>query len=1052
MIPLRISLKGFLCYKDEQEISFDSNATLWMLSGLNGSGKSSIFDAVTYALFGHHRGGSQHAAELINKDSDGLAVEFDFRLDSQVYRVRRTLRRTARGASAATQQIYRYQPSPYGGGKKGGDWVAVEGSNYKRQFEEWINEKIGLTYETFTSSVLLLQGKAEKLLGSKPEERRAVLASIVDLERYERLYEKADAKRKELKGKLEVLSDRLAALPEVKPEQIAEAEKAICVAEEAQQQARAEVERLREWKHQAEKWIELQDNLSRARQRWQRAEELLDKAADIERDLERLRELREVLPRLTEIANCRVEIHNAQARIEGLSKERRKAEELLHERTIALEQARNKRESLRKLLDAEEAKQRTARERLHEAKLHLDRLTRYESQKLDLAKVRESLARLPADAEQDVIQAREWCNRLAEVHRLTPLLERFARQRDELRQAVQSEAAAQRALEEITARGNKHKAEMEKLAPLVDEAKQKLQHASDAATEARTLVKQARDSLAEASQLEGAAVCRHCGQKLLPGHIEDEKRKRSELLRQAQAREGLAKEALRQAQEQERKLRNDYAKAERDRNDARVEFEQARAQLNQAKQEIKRLCGECAHSYEELPHEHRKKISAVAPEDWLTTTYPTAADLQALRAEAGRLPEAQAQLRKAEEVRNEWTQLKAKEAAHLDQLHHLAKELPADHQAVRANYAQLDLDVKTHEKTIEAHKINLKGADKDIDRLAREREQADSQLRDRQTRVRDQELVREHAQNSMQKQLKALPPAWQAQAHEVGLAEVHQWESEKTDLEKRQTDELARELQQVRLNRDVFRQEVETLEGRQRDFPAAARRNPSDIQAELEQAKRTETQRDKDLTQARQQLARLEDYGKQRQQISDDMIRLEGEYSQYKTLADLLGKDRLQLHLVREAEKQVVEYANTVLDRLSGGQLYLKLRGEAEGEGNIGKALELEAYNRVTGERPINVAFLSGSQKFRVAVSLALGIGQYASRQHRPIESVIIDEGFGCLDSQGRQVMIQELQNLRSQMRCILLVSHQEDFAEAFSDGYRFELEGGATRIKRFQK
>ena len=57
MIPQRVLLKGFLCYTDEQEVRFDGSATLWMLSGLNGSGKSSIFDAVTYALFGHHRGG-----------------------------------------------------------------------------------------------------------------------------------------------------------------------------------------------------------------------------------------------------------------------------------------------------------------------------------------------------------------------------------------------------------------------------------------------------------------------------------------------------------------------------------------------------------------------------------------------------------------------------------------------------------------------------------------------------------------------------------------------------------------------------------------------------------------------------------------------------------------------------------------------------------------------------------------------------------------------------------------------------------------------------------
>src|SRR5207253_11417702 len=126
------------------------------------------------------------------------------------------------------------------------------------------------------------------------------------------------------------------------------------------------------------------------------------------------------------------------------------------------------------------------------------------------------------------------------------------------------------------------------------------------------------------------------------------------------------------------------------------------------------------------------------------------------------------------------------------------------------------------------------------------------------------------------------------------------------------------------------------------------------------------------------------------------------------------------------------------------------LRGGEEGEAGSEQALELEAYNRTTGGTAINEAFLSGSQRFRVAVSLALGIGQYASRQHRPIESVIIDEGFGCLDRSGRQVMIQVLQNLRGHLHCILLVSHQEEFADAFPDGYRFELHDGATRVSRF--
>ena len=241
MIPQRVQLKGFLCYQEEQEIRFDGAATLWMLSGLNGSGKSSIFDAVTYALFGHHRGGGQQALELINKDSDALLVEFDFLLDGKLYRAKRTLRRKHPGRRRPrTQQILRREGGDNGQGK----WVPIEGTGQKREFDAWVAEHVGLTYETFTSSVLLLQGKADKLLDSKPEGRREVLAGIVDLDRYERLHKQADEQRKALEWELKGLNNRLEAVPDVEPLELAEASARIRTAEEAREQARAEVERL----------------------------------------------------------------------------------------------------------------------------------------------------------------------------------------------------------------------------------------------------------------------------------------------------------------------------------------------------------------------------------------------------------------------------------------------------------------------------------------------------------------------------------------------------------------------------------------------------------------------------------------------------------------------------------------------------------------------------------------------------------------------------------------------------------------------------------------
>ena len=271
-------------------------------------------------------------------------------------------------------------------------------------------------------------------------------------------------------------------------------------------------------------------------------------------------------------------------------------------------------------------------------------------------------------------------------------------------------------------------------------------------------------------------------------------------------------------------------------------------------------------------------------------------------------------------------------------------------------------------------------------------------------------------------------------------------------LEQQGTDDRARDLEHARRNLSVLEKDVNDLDTQAAKFSPEARQDPASIALSLREARSRSQNSDEILVQARGDLSMLESRMAERHQADVDYKKVDTELKVHRTLCELLGKDRLQLHLVRQAERQVVDYANAVLDRLSGGQLYIRLSGEAGGDGASAKALDLEAFNRATGERAINVAFLSGSQKFRVAVSLALGIGQYASRRHRPIESVIIDEGFGCLDSQGRQVMIQELQNLRSQMKCILLVSHQEDFAESFTDGYQFRLENGATRVERFQR
>ena len=178
-----------------------------MLSGLNGSGKSAIFDARDLCPVrpSPRRRPARRRAD--QQGQRGLSVEFDFLLDGRTYRAKRTLAsETPRGGARHAADV---ALRPGDDGRRLGP---VEGTGQKREFDAWVADNIGLNYDTFTSSVLLLQGKAEKLLDSKPEGRREVLAGIVDLDRYQQLHQKADEQRKKLKADVDSISNQLDAL------------------------------------------------------------------------------------------------------------------------------------------------------------------------------------------------------------------------------------------------------------------------------------------------------------------------------------------------------------------------------------------------------------------------------------------------------------------------------------------------------------------------------------------------------------------------------------------------------------------------------------------------------------------------------------------------------------------------------------------------------------------------------------------------------------------------------------------------------------------------
>ena len=89
MIPLHLKLSGFLSYRDPVELDF-SGFDLACISGSNGAGKSSLLDAMTWALFGQAR---KRDEAVINLQSKTAEVVFTFAYETNVYRVIRSLTR-----------------------------------------------------------------------------------------------------------------------------------------------------------------------------------------------------------------------------------------------------------------------------------------------------------------------------------------------------------------------------------------------------------------------------------------------------------------------------------------------------------------------------------------------------------------------------------------------------------------------------------------------------------------------------------------------------------------------------------------------------------------------------------------------------------------------------------------------------------------------------------------------------------------------------------------------------------------------------------------------
>ena len=181
MIPLKLRLKNFMCYRDVPEPLVLEGIHVACICGDNGHGKSALLDAMTWALWGKARG--RGVDDLIHIGESDMEVELEFSNGEDVYRViRKRKRARGRGSGASVLELQIAGP---GGGRQ---FRPITG-NTITETQGHISQLLRLEYETFVNSAFLRQGRADEFTLRTPKERKEVLADILDLSYYDTLEE-----------------------------------------------------------------------------------------------------------------------------------------------------------------------------------------------------------------------------------------------------------------------------------------------------------------------------------------------------------------------------------------------------------------------------------------------------------------------------------------------------------------------------------------------------------------------------------------------------------------------------------------------------------------------------------------------------------------------------------------------------------------------------------------------------------------------------------------------------------------------------------------------
>ncbi|API93690.1 MULTISPECIES: AAA family ATPase [unclassified Virgibacillus] len=1009
MKPIKLTMTAFGPYKDKEVIHFDDlgDNRLFVIAGNTGAGKTTIFDAICFALYGAASGQDRESNAMLRSDfaEDHVhtAVELLFDLKCKQYRILRQLGHVKKGNKTKTGERYEFFEMTSDGEIPCVDRQIVSEINCKME------QLIGLTQDQFKQIVMLPQGEFRKLLTSQTENKEEILRRLFKTETYQAITERLKQKKlateeafrqadQELKQYIAQIHATLPIREEGALFQTLEQENYNMnqVLQGLQEECRYYEGKIITDKKIYEHAYHMHD---KKQKEFYQATTINERFAELNQKQARLKELE-----LQETAHSQKKGKLEQAeRAQGIIL-------LEQQRNDWLQEEENKKRHLteakrnKQLIDEQvnqaninfeaEEKREPKREALRK---QLDKLKEY----LPIVEQIDKMNRSLIDLEKQTNQASEALYSTEQsLTKKNAQMEQVDKQINQLDQLVAKLPDLQEEL--ITMREQyrlvrDYRKLMEQQILLKNEAKQKQKTAIQMKGNYNKLEQAWMDNQAVylAAHLHDGEACPVCGSVDHPNKA-------------TQQREAVTKEQLEKA---------------------RREFERLDGEYRDVLGKLKANQDDVRAKTTELEMHHIVITSAKQKEDQLAAAgKQLSAEVEQLKQQRNQLGERKREL---EKLRSSCKELEAKYKEQQQRDHQLKLKLAQE----ETLYQERIQFVPENMRILSELKEQLSKTQSNLKKL----EQAWEEVQKQQQKSKEEQMkassevthAKKQLEEAIQKRDKAVTQFIQALEKEHFYSEESYQKAKMPESERLA---LKEELEQYDQTKSMLREQVQELKNVLTDkhqFDLTV------IQTELNHWK-------EEYEAALDRLNKSKHYGQEaqalKQYIQQGIEKTTERERRLQRIADLYDTVRgqnnrkvsFERYLQIEYLEQIIAAGNERLKELSNGQ-YVFIRSDRQESHGKQSGLALDVYDAYTGQTR-DVKTLSGGEKFNASLSLALGMSDVIQSFQGAIsiDTMFIDEGFGTLDEEALNKAIDTLVDLQRSGRMIGIISHVQELKTIF--------------------